>query len=119
MESLVVFFPCLSLEETRLFYENILGMEFYMDQGGCYLFDSGYGYLGFSENKEMVSKNHPCISFNLKDEKEVDLKYMELKDQVECTIPQKHPKFPVYSFYLKDVNGYTLEFQKILMKGKQ
>jgi len=27
--------------------------------------------------------------------------------------PQKHPRFPVYSFFLSDPNGYTLEYQKV------
>jgi hypothetical protein len=32
----------------------------------------------------------------------------------DIDVTTEHPRFPVYSFFLKDPNGYTLEFQKIL-----
>ena len=28
--------------------------------------------------------------------------------------PARHPKFPVYSFFFSDPDGYLLEFQKIV-----
>ena len=28
--------------------------------------------------------------------------------------PKKHEKYDVYSFFMEDVNGYTLEFQKLI-----
>ena len=34
------------------------------------------------------------------------------------TEPKKHPKYEVYSFFMKDINGYTLEIQKnIIQEG--
>ena len=47
MESMVVFYPCLNIDETTQFYEDIIGLTCYQDQGSCRIFDTGYGYLGF------------------------------------------------------------------------
>lgn len=116
MESMVVFYPCLDIDKTTYFYQNIIGLKLYQDQGQCKIFDTGYGYLGFCEYDDHVLATKTCISFNLKDVEAVNQKYEEMKalQMPHLTSPQKHPKFDVYSFFMQDVNGYTIEFQKIL-----
>ncbi len=116
MESMVTFYPCLNIEETTAFYTEIIGLKIYQNQGLCKIFDTGYGYLGFCEYIDHVLATKVCISFNLKDKQAVDQKYKEMKalNMQGLTKPQKHPQFEVYSFFMQDVNGYTLEFQKIL-----
>ena len=112
MESMVVFYACDDLTETTAFYRDLLGLPVWLDQPGCRIFDTGYGYLGFVERERTVEA-YQCISFNLKDRAAVDAKYQRLKDVLSCTQPQLHQHFPVYSFFVKDPNGYTVEFQKI------
>jgi len=116
MESMVVFYPCLDIEKTSRFYEETIGLTCCQDQGSCRIFDTGYGYLGFCEYDDHVLATRTCISFNLKSVEAVNKKYIEMKAKqiAGLTQPQKHPKFAVYSFFMKDPNGYTLEFQKIL-----
>ena len=112
MESMVVFYACDDLTETTAFYRDLLGLPVWLDQPGCRIFDTGYGYLGFVERERTVEA-YQCISFNLKDRAAVDAQYQRLKDVLSCTQPQLHQRFPVYSFFVKDPNGYTVEFQKI------
>lgn len=116
MESMVVFYPCLDIEKTNEFYQKVIGLTLYQDQGSCKIFDTGYGYLGFCEYEDHILATKTCISFNLPTTKDVDVKYQEMKAQniVGLTAPKKHPKFDVYSFFMKDPNDYTIEFQKIL-----
>ena len=41
-------------------------------------------------------------------------RYEMLKDS--CNVyrkPQMHPKYPVYSFFILDPDGYLVEFQKV------
>ena len=47
MESSVTFLPCRNLEQTREFYQDILGMKIFQQSGGNLIFDTNYGYLGF------------------------------------------------------------------------
>ena len=48
MESSVTFLPCRNLEQTREFYQDILGMKIFQQSGGNLIFDTNYGYLGFA-----------------------------------------------------------------------
>ncbi len=117
MESSVTFLPCRNLEQTREFYQDILGMKIFQQSGGNLIFDTNYGYLGFvqyDDGRPMASG--ACLSFNCPDRAAVDQAYQALKDQPVCRVqgpPQHHDKFPVYSFFFQDPNGYTLEFQKL------
>ncbi len=117
MESMINFYPCLSIKETTNFYQNILKMKIYSSTESSVIFDSGYGYLGFVryDSNELATKT--CISFNLESKNAVDEKYQDLqKYELEFTCePVKHAKYDVYSFFMKDPNGYNVEFQKILM----
>ena len=116
IESLVCFYPCKDIEETTLFYTNILGLKLYQDQGKAKILDTGYGYLGFCQYDDPTLAYPTCISFNLKDIKNVDVMYEHLKElNVKILAePKKHPQFEVYSFFIEDPNGYKIEFQKIL-----
>lgn len=114
MESMVVFFQCRSLQKTDDFYLRTLKLKLWHSQPGCHIYDSGYGYLGFVEAPQMTLPAYSCISFNCADQREVDDWHCRLKDQPGITAPRKHPQFNVYSFFLHDPDGHTVEFQKIL-----
>lgn len=115
--SSVIFFPCFNINETAEFYLDVIGLKLHSDQGNCKIFDTGYGYIGFCQySKRTTIASGPCISLNCIDVDDVDKHYKILKNK-DCEIvspPKHHDDFPVYSFFLKDPNGYTLEFQKIL-----
>lgn len=117
-ESLVVFFPCRDIEAVKSYYTGVLGLELYKDLGNTVWFDCGYGYLAFVDyGPDRALAGGQCISFNLPSREEVDEKYAELSRTPGVISlgapPQKHPRFPVYSFFLSDPNGYTLEYQKV------
>jgi predicted lactoylglutathione lyase len=113
MRSLVNFYACSNLKATDAFYKT-LGLVIYHSSKGCNIYDSGYGYVGFIEKPDVILPDYHCLSFNCESVAEVDDVYLQLKDVYQCTIPAKHEKFPVYSFFLKDPDGYNLEFQYIL-----
>lgn len=116
-ESIVTFYPCKSIDETRAYYNGVLGLPIYKDIKDCLWFDCGAGYLAFcyyGESRPMASGQ--CISFNLPSRAHVDEVYKALKADSRVIglgqPPKSHPAFPVYSFFLSDPNGYTLEYQK-------
>ena len=96
MESMVIFHRCRSLAATDAFYIQQLGLTLWHTQPGCHIYDSGYGYLGF-----------------------VEALYEKFKGMKGITAPRPHPQFAVYSFFIQDPDGYTVEFQKIVKEGEQ
>ena len=115
-ESSINFYPCLDIEKTTDFYINEIGLSLYQDQGTCRIFDTGYGYIGFCEYEDRILCNKTCISFNVPTKEDVFKYYEKYKEKQMpgLTEPKKHPKYEVYSFFMKDINGYTLEIQKLL-----
>ena len=117
-ESSVIFFPCRDIQETHAYYTEVVGLSVYKDLGKSIWLDCGYGYLGFVEyDPPRPMAAGQCISFNLESTQAVDAMYTTLKATPVIGLqapPQKHPKFPVYSFFFSDPNGYLLEFQKPL-----
>ena len=57
-----------------------------------------------------------CMSLNCENTQQVDQEYQRLQSLGIKTqgAPARHPKFPVYSFFFADPDGYLLEFQKIV-----
>ena len=116
IESGVIFFPCKDIAETKAYYTQVVQLPVYKDLGSTVWFDCGYGYLAFveySDGRPMASG--ACISFNLESIEAVDAMYAEMQKRPVIGLkgsPAHHPRFPVYSFFFSDPNGYTLEFQK-------
>ena len=115
-QSSVIFFPCRDIQETKEYYTHILELPIYKDLGSTVWFDCGYGYLAFVQYEpERPMASGACISFNMPSIADVDAVYGKLLTRPVIGLkaaPAQHPKFPVYSFFLSDPNGYTLEFQK-------
>lgn len=116
IESNVIFFPCRDIAETKAYYEQVVGLTVYKDLGNLVWFDSGYGYLAFVQyDSDRPMATGECISFNLPSVEAVDEMYETLQGRAVIGLrgaPAHHAKFPVYSFFFSDPNGYTLEFQR-------
>lgn len=127
IENVVVFFPCENIEETSRFYREVVGLKKVQEQadGKLHIFDTGYGYIGFCEygdNRPIPSGSQGiCISLNCHDEADVDSHYEKLREKGAEIImpPGKQEKFPVYSCFVKDPNGYKVEFQRILLPDQE
>jgi len=115
-ESSIIFFPCRDIRETAEYYTSVVGLTVYKDLGDLIWFDCGYGYLAFvqyTDDRPMAAG--ACISFNLPSIEAVDEMYEAIRKSPVIGLknpPAHHPRFPVYSFFFSDPNGYTLEFQK-------
>lgn len=114
-EGFITFLGTDNLKETHNFYHNILGLEVLKDQKVCKIYKiTDQSSIGFCEHIEpTVKEKSPIITF-LCDS--VDDTYKALKDKT-LTIneaPKINEKFNIYHFFIKDPNGYTLEFQKFL-----
>ena len=115
-ESGVVFFPCKDIYETMEYYGNILELPVYKRLKDTVWLDCGYGYLAFVQyNDARPMASGACISFNFPSVDAVNEMYEKLSQRPVIGLrepPAHHPRFPVYSFFFSDPNGYTLEIQK-------
>lgn len=87
-----------------------MGLTLSMEQPNTLIFDSGKGMIGFVQKEHHQAPAYSCISFILNTKSEVDEIYEQFKNEA-LGAPAYHPTAPVYSFFLKDPNGYTVEWQ--------
>lgn len=113
--SSVVFFPTGNLTATTDFYCSTLNFTIYHQTPQSVIVDTGYGYLGFvayGDSRPMATGI--CISLNCASRDEVYRLYNRIKKTYPVNDPpHRNAQFPVYSFFMSDPNGYTLEFQII------
>lgn len=116
--SSISFYPCFDIEETTRFYSQLLGLPLYEDQGSARIFDTGYGYWGFCQYDDRTPQPAGlCLSLNCESIEDVDAHFARLSPHCQVVAPPaRHPKFPVYSFFIRDPNGYTVELQKLLTR---
>ena len=121
----VIFLPCRNIRETEIFYHEILGLPIEERQSDSVLiFDTGYGYWGFCEYADgrpaLSGPQGVCLSLNLESEEAVLEAWEKVRDR--CRVyrePEKHPQFPVFSFFIQDPDGYLVEFQKTMSRDQQ
>lgn len=114
--SSLAFYPCLDLAQTEAFYTQVVGLHGVFASDTVRIFCAGHGYFGFvCYGDGEIPRKHLCLSLNCASRGEVDAEYRRI---LALGIhpsgePSRHPSQPVYSFFLEDPNGYTVEFQKI------
>lgn len=114
-EGLIVFLGTNDLEKTHEFYQDILGLPLYKDQGLCRIYDiEGGGKIGFCEHMGVsVSGKSPIITFLTDDVDGVYKKLLKKGVKIEKE-PGLNPKFNIYHFFATDPNGYFVEIQRFL-----
>ncbi|MDL2248366.1 VOC family protein [Tyzzerella sp. OttesenSCG-928-J15] len=113
--SSISFYPCKSIVETEKFYTEIVGLKLIYAVGNSRIFSANKGNFGFVEYDGTAATGRLCLSLNCESKGDVDKEYeriIALGAKPEGK-PENHANFSVYSFFLKDTNGYLVEFQKI------
>lgn len=111
----VTFLGTKDLKITSDFYQNVLGLTVYKDQGECLIFNvNNQSKIGFCLHMSVIyEEKSPIITFVTE---EVDEVYEKIS-QHGIDIPEKpktNQKFNIYHFFFKDPNGYSIEIQKFL-----
>lgn len=114
--SSVAFYPCLDLLKTQEFYTRVIGLQTVFSTETVRIFSTGHGSFAFVQYGDaQAASGRLCLSLNCASREDVDAEYrriLALGIQPKSS-PAQHPFQPVYSFFLEDPNGYTVEFQKI------
>ena len=110
-------FTVSNLKETVRFYTEVVGLTVWKEMGSCIILSCNKGYWGFCQYDDgRPLASGVCMSLNCENTQQVDQEYQRLQSLGIKTqgAPARHPKFPVYSFFFADPDGYLLEFQKIV-----
>ncbi len=90
------------------FYAKRIGMDIWLDQGGCVIFQKGNLLLGFCQREQVDSSG--IITFFYTTRQEVDAMYAVMRESA-LELPKLNPVYRIYHFFARDPEGRTLEFQ--------
>jgi catechol 2,3-dioxygenase-like lactoylglutathione lyase family enzyme len=111
----ITFLGTEDLKKTSEFYQNILGLILYKDQGVCLIFNiNNQSKIGFCRHLPVIhNEKSPILTFVTDG---VDELYTRITNTglVISEKPKLNHKFNIYHFFIKDPNGYTIEIQKFL-----
>lgn len=110
----VTFLYCHDLGASTTFYEETLGLEVVLDQGGCRIYRvSADGFLGICQVREGRAVQPDGVVVTLVTD-DVDGWHSRLAARGVAfeTGPQAHADFNIYHCFLRDPDGYLLEIQR-------
>ncbi len=109
----ITFLYCEDLAGTVPFYEDVLGFELAVDQGSCriYHITGRTAYIGLCERAEPREKDGVIFTLVTQD---VDGWYEHITSRgIRCEYaPRMNETYGIYHFFVKDPNGYLIEFQR-------
>lgn len=97
------------------FYEDILGLKLALDQGGCRIYrvsDTG-AYVGVCQREVPRRPDGVIFTFVTPDVDGWYARIVEKGGQPEHE-PRTNTDYGIYHFFVKDPNGYLIEFQRFL-----
>lgn len=111
----ITFLYCQDLAATAPFYEDALGLELTLDQGGCRIYRvvGQIAYLGLCQRAEPRAKDGVIFTFVTQD---VDGWYQRITGHgIQCEHePRINQEYGIYHFFVRDPNGYLIEVQRFL-----
>ena len=104
------------LDSTAYFYAGVLGLKCSRDEGAARIFATGdNAWIGVCEafDDRVVEPRGTMISIISDD---VDAWYRRLIDigMVIAQPPHRLEQFGIYTFFVRDPNGYRIEFQQFV-----
>ncbi|MFX0146872.1 MAG: VOC family protein [Candidatus Hodarchaeota archaeon] len=115
IQEFITFLGTKNLNNTAYFYQNVLGLKLYKDQGLCKIFNvTKESKIGFCSHMPIISADKgPILTLVVENVEEFYEKLINLGQEIPNP-PKINPKFNIYHFFFYDPNGYTLEIQKFL-----
>ncbi|MEL6150346.1 MAG: VOC family protein [Chloroflexota bacterium] len=108
----VTFYYTHNLAQTADFYERVLGLPLALDQGMCRIYRiTDTAFVGFCQRDSGEVHTDSTIFTLVTDE--VDAWHVYLVEEgVEIEKPPTlHETYNIYHIFVRDPNGYLLEFQ--------
>lgn len=116
IEQQITFLYTHSLAVTARFYEEVLGLPLWRDQGACRIYRvSTDGYIGFCQRENLPPDESDRVILTLVTP-DVDTWYARLCERGVAfeKAPAVNPRFNIYHCFLRDPSGYLVEIQRFL-----
>jgi catechol 2,3-dioxygenase-like lactoylglutathione lyase family enzyme len=116
IDSQITFLYTRDLDATARFYEDIMGLSLWLDQGTCRIYQvTGSAYVGFCKRDDAKRGDEQHVIFTLVTE-DVDGWYHMLQTRGVAfeKAPSVNPKYNIYHCFLRDPNGHLIEIQHFL-----
>lgn len=111
----ITFLHTADLEATARFYEQVLGLRLWLDQGDCRIYEvAAAAYLGFC--RRAIPAQPPAGVILCLVTADVDgwAAHVQAHGVAFVKSPQYHPTYHIYHCFLRDPNGYLIEIQRFL-----
>lgn len=105
----IVFLKSANIESIKQFYMKKIGMDMWLDQGGCAILKHGNMILGFCDRD--TTDTQGVITFFYATRAEVDAMYDKFAETAEGE-PKFNETYNIYNFFTRDPEGRLIEFQK-------
>ena len=110
----ITFLPTEDLKSTTDFYILKLKLKLSLDQGDTRIFQiCQNSFIGFIQKEKIISIEGIILTFETDDVDQLYNDFIKIEINVE-TRPRFNEKYNIYQMFIRDPNGYLLEFQKFL-----
>jgi len=110
----ITFLRTKDLDETSQFYIDVLGFELALDQGICRIYKICPNcYLGFCLSEGDTGSQEVIITLEIEDVEGLYKTLDNLGVEIEVE-PRLNERYNIYQMFVRDPNGYLIEFQKFL-----
>ncbi|MEM6281217.1 MAG: VOC family protein [Chloroflexota bacterium] len=108
----VTFYYTHDLAQTADFYQRVLGLPLALGQGTCRIYRiTDTAFVGFCQHDSGPVHTYSTIFTLVTDEVDAWHDYL-VEEGVEIEKPPTlHEKYNIYHIFVRDPNGYLLEFQ--------
>lgn len=111
----VTFLYCQNLAKTAKFYEELMGFDLILDQGGCRIYQvCEDAFLGFCQREGVRPSPEGIVYTFVTDDVDGWYAFLKERDVDLVKAPEENPAYNIYHFFFRDPNGYLLEVQKFL-----
>jgi len=116
MIDIIHFYKVDSLENVRTFYEDILNLKLYKDQGQCLIYHlEGFGKVGFCTHHPKKKNDATCMTFVYDNKDAIKRWHAYFTEQgLKPSDIKNNETFKLYHFFVQDFEGIQLEFQVFL-----
>jgi len=109
----VTFLYTRDLQQTAVFYEQTLALPLVLDQEACRIYRvANDAFLGFCRREDVPQPPQGIIFTFVTPAVDEWYAFLVARGQKPDNPPQLNPTYNIYHFFLRDPNGYILEFQQ-------
>jgi len=108
----ITFLPVADLEQSRTFYEGVLGLQLVVDQGTCRIFKAAdTAFVGTCLKDDARAADGVIVTFVTDDVDGWCGRIASAGGAVERG-PEHNDRFEIYHAFLRDPDGHLIEIQR-------